>query len=397
MPTAIEQLCKPFKGINLMPKRGRLLLPVLLLALLLNQQTRQLTLSVLADAFWQVSVFVAATLALYHLVSAKVLSAERFKHLKLSPQKQVILSSLLGAVPGCGGAIIVITQYVRGAANFGSVVAVLTTTMGDAAFLLLATRPATGIFVVIMCVLVGIVSGLIVNKLHGPDFLRIKAQLPTTDNEQTQKIQHRPAFRVKFQAVLWQWIIIPGAVISLLMAAQFDFNTVVASSASRLSSLGALLGFSFICLWAFTQDFNGFEAIVSEDKKHIRSNIFHRVALDTNFVTSWVVVAFLCFELILFYTSLDLAQLFGNWPAIMPLVAVFIGMIPGCGPQIITTSLYLAGTIPLSAQLGNAISNDGDALFPAIALSPKLAIIATLYSCIPALVVAYGYYFIIEL
>jgi hypothetical protein len=59
--------------------------------------------------------------------------------------------------------------------------------------------------------------------------------------------------------------------------------------------------------------------------------------------------------------------------------------------------LYLAGTIPLSAQLGNAISNDGDALFPAIALSPKLAIIATLYSCIPALVVAYGYYFIIEL
>ena len=30
-----------------------------------------------------------------------------------------------------------------------------------------------------------------------------------------------------------------------------------------------------------------------------------------------------------------------------------------------------------SAQLANAISNDGDALFPAIAIAPKAAILAT--------------------
>ena len=395
MPTVIEQIFKPFKAMNLIPQHGRLLLPMLLVALLINQQTRQLTISVLADAFWQVSVFVAATLALYHLVSAKIFASKRFKNLTLSNRNQVIFSSLMGAIPGCGGAIIVITQYVKGVASFGSVVAVLTTTMGDAAFLLFATRPATGFFVVAICVAVGIISGLIVNKLHGPDFLRAKTAsvLPKDTNHQQPKL---PAFRLKFQAKLWQWLIIPGAIISLLMAAQFNFDAIVATSASSLSFLGAMLGFSFIFLWAFTQDLNGFEAIVGEDKKNARSNIFQRVALDTNFVTSWVVVAFLCFELILFYTSLDLAQLFGNWPAIMPLIAVLIGMIPGCGPQIITTSLYLAGTIPLSAQLGNAISNDGDALFPAIALSPRLAIIATLYSCIPAIIVAYGYFILFE-
>ncbi len=71
-------------------------------------------------------------------------------------------------------------------------------------------------------------------------------------------------------------------------------------------------------------------------------------------------------------------------------------MIPGCGPQIITTSLYLSGGIPLSAQIGNAISNDGDALFPAIALSPRVALVATIYSSIPALLAAYGYYWLFE-
>ena len=41
------------------------------------------------------------------------------------------------------------------------------------------------------------------------------------------------------------------------------------------------------------------------------------------------------------------------------------------------TTLYVNGVIPFSAQLANAISNDGDALFPAIAIAPKAAILAT--------------------
>jgi len=43
--------------------------------------------------------------------------------------------------------------------------------------------------------------------------------------------------------------------------------------------------------------------------------------------------------------------------------------------------------------MGNAISNDGDALFPAIALNPKAALWATIYSTIPAVIMAYGFYF----
>ena len=35
-----------------------------------------------------------------------------------------------------------------------------------------------------------------------------------------------------------------------------------------------------------------------------------------------------------------------------------------------------------------------DALFPAIALNPRAAVIATLYSAVPALIVAYGFYFL---
>ena len=118
-------------------------------------------------------------------------------------------------------------------------------------------------------------------------------------------------------------------------------------------------------------------------------NLLSRVVDTTNFVTTWVICAFF-FEIFMYFTSLNLKILFDVWMPFVPLVAILLGFLPGCGPQIIVTTFYLNGFIPLSAEIGNAISNDGDALFPAIAL-PKAAIIATLYSAIPAFIF-YGYF-----
>ena len=73
---------------------------------------------------------------------------------------------------------------------------------------------------------------------------------------------------------------------------------------------------------------------------------------------------------------------------------ILVGFIPGCGPQVLVTTLFINGLIPFSALLGNAISNDGDALFPAIAINPKVALLATLYSAIPAFVLAHSIYFL---
>ena len=78
---------------------------------------------------------------------------------------------------------------------------------------------------------------------------------------------------------------------------------------------------------------------------------------------------------------------------LLPLLGVLVGFIPGCGPQVLVATLYINGVIPFAALIGNAISNDGDALFPAIALNPKAAVVATAYSAIPALIVGYGFYF----
>ena len=121
------------------------------------------------------------------------------------------------------------------------------------------------------------------------------------------------------------------------------------------------------------------------------------IGIDTtNFVTTWVVCGFLVYEIFIYFSGIDLKIFFDTLIIFVPLIAILFGFIPGCGPQILVTTFYLDGLIPFSAEIGNAISNDGDALFPAIALAPKAAIFATLYSGIPAIIVAYSYMFFFE-
>ena len=115
--------------------------------------------------------------------------------------------------------------------------------------------------------------------------------------------------------------------------------------------------------------------------KSSTSHPIQKAAQDTNFVSAWVILAFLAFELTTYFSGLDLGATFSNWGIWMPLVGLAIGILPGCGPQILVTSLYISGAAPLSAQLSNAISNDGDALFPAIAMAPKAALVANYLLC----------------
>jgi Protein of unknown function (DUF2899). len=122
------------------------------------------------DAYIQVSVFVGFTL----LVFIGLDSLSKFNVNKFISKTQKIhvpLAAFLGAIPGCGGAIIVVTQYIQGRLSFGSLVAVLTATMGDAAFLILAIEPSTGFLIFSLGIIVGTISGYFVDYLHGQSFM----------------------------------------------------------------------------------------------------------------------------------------------------------------------------------------------------------------------------------
>jgi len=177
---------------------------------------------------------------------------------------------------------------------------------------------------------------------------------------------------------LWPALIGPGAAFGVAEAFQMDRAGAVGLGAA-LEAAAATAAMLAVAMWA-----------VRGKPEADGAAPARRLIDDTNFVTAWVVAAFLVYEVGAHAFGLDVGAAFASAGALVPLVAVLIGLLPGCGPQIVVTALYLGGAVPLSAQIGNALSNDGDALFPAMALAPKAATVATLYSALPAVLVAYG-------
>ncbi len=349
----------------------------------------------LSAAYLSVSVFVAGTLALVY-AAERAFNTDFGAVLMRYRRWQVPAGSLLGAFPGCGGAIVAMTQYIRGHLSFGGVVATLTATMGDAMFLLLASEPMTGLGILAMGVVVGMVSGYLVDAIHGQGFMR---------PEPSAKFKHdsnrEPALARSWSAVekIWVSLMVPGVVIGVLAAFQVDFDQIVSQVISGnpghwLGVAGAVLAVS---MWIKSEEGQEDSPCISGDSCEVPNKpVTRRVIDDTNFITTWVVFAFVCYELLVSAFGLDLGATLAVWAPLVPAMAILIGLIPGCGPQILVTSLYISGAVPLSAQLGNAIANDGDALFPAIAVAPKAALVATVYSALPAIVVAYGWYSFME-
>lgn len=351
-------------------------------------EARDLLLAALADAYVQVSVFVAATLALFYGLE-RLFKIDAGSLLARHPRWQVPAAAFLGALPGCGGAILVVTQYVRGRISFGAVLAVLTATMGDAAFLLLSQEPATGLAVLAIGFTIGMITGWAVDAIHGPDFLRQHARQRPIASADVDPA--RPAHALNG---LWLALAAPGLVIGVLTALQIDadalFGTAILPHPTLwLGVAGSLLA---VTMWALTPDRSLAANMAAErdDRQNGIDRTLDRIIGDTNFVTAWVVLAFVGYELGMYVTGFDLQHLFAVWAPVVPLIGVLVGLLPGCGPQVVVTTLYLNGIVPFSAQIGNAISNDGDALFPAIALAPRVALVATLYSAVPALIVSYA-------
>lgn len=338
----------------------------------------------MVDAYLAVSVFVGFTLIVFiGLDSLTKFDIGSF--LDKTKKYHVPIASLLGAIPGCGGAIIVVTQYIQGRISFGSLVAVLTATMGDAAFLILALEPSTGLLIFVLGIIVGTLSGYLIDFIHGTSFMM------TNSNIELEYEEIKKTFVSKFN-IFWLIIFVPGFLIGLLLAFQIDVDNffLLPSDISVVLILGSAGAILSIFMWSLNplSDFQ-----CSTDKSR---GFVSRVVDTTNFVSTWVISGFLIFEIFMYFTNIDLKLFFDLWLPFVPLIAILFGFLPGCGPQIVIATFYLNGFIPLSAELGNAISNDGDALFPAIALAPKAAILATIYSAFPAIIVAYSYMFFFE-
>jgi hypothetical protein len=324
------------------------------------------------DAFTAVSSFVAATLLIFY-GSERLFNFDFGDVMQKARFWQVPAAAFLGVTPGCGGAVMVVAAYASGKVSFGALVATLCATMGDAAFLLIAVKPEAAAVLLPAQFVAGTLAGWLIDRFVTADHRPTAA----ASCELAPRIGKTRARDIAYLACL-----APALIVGIAGIAGNDLETLFGLPVQWIALAGMAVG---LLIWAISP--------VKAMTNTLDSPVT-RMAEETAFISVWVLAAFLLYAYLEAFAGLDIKVLLSGIAVLLPLIAAAVGLIPGCGPQIVVATLYVNGAVPFSALVANAISNDGDALFPAIALAPKAAVMATLWSTVPALIVAYGFHFL---
>ncbi|MCR1898557.1 putative manganese transporter [Irregularibacter muris] len=391
------------------------------------------------SAFIEVTAFVGAVLIIFGYINFSQ-SGKLVKVIQESKSIQPIIGALLGLTPGCGGAIFVMPLFPAGVVSFGTVVATLIATMGDSAFVIMTIMPGKYILVSLFSFIAAIITGYIVDYFNFGDRLLKKIKLKNRKESEelhknmdhsAQNLEGHPivegntelvkhighhegdeidlilhheikghqnpnTFGYKFthQGYIAYWILIAiGLVFGILDLMQIELNELaIPHLGTMLGIIGILFSiFMMVMGKKFLQDDTHEE--VEMKAMSLKETLIHN-AQETAFVGTWVFVAYLVYNFMVLglgggsYAAGEtlITGFLTSTGLLAVLIGTAIGIIPGCGPQIIFVTLYTQGMVPFAALLANAISQDGDALFPLLAIDKRSSFWATVFNTIPALI-----------
>ena len=375
------------------------------------------------DAFLAVTVFVAAMVLLFswlqYITAGKFVDA-----IRANKRWQPVIGALMGITPGCGGAIVMMPMYARGYVTYGTVIATLIATLGDAAFVLIGAAVTDSSFIApviavhLISLVVGVAWGYLVDGLKitprnplgkfGPTF---KDDNPPENFLESDDVESHEIiddlgreeeggwryFLLHQGYTVWWMVTAIGLIFAVLLlvwsAQDADFNLEISYNPLTLHGFITwigLLGTSLSVILYFSQKNwirDDTEASIGDKLYSMRETMIHS-ASETAFVTFWVMAAYLVFEFSMLFSGMTEADLARYGDGLIAVVlAAFIGLIPGCGPQIIAITAYTKDLLSFPALTANAISQDGDALFPLLVRHRAASLWATIHTTIPALIV----------
>ena len=369
------------------------------------------------DAFLAVTVFVAAMVLFFSWLQY-VTSGRFVEYIQEHKKLQPIIGALMGLTPGCGGAIVMMPMYARGYVSYGTVVATLIATLGDSAFVLIGAAVADSRFVApliavhVLSFCVGVAWGYFVDITgttprkplgkFGPTFGGDEPPPPSEEitsplDDLSREVPEGLGYKILHQGyVLWWAVTGLGLIFAVLLLVwsgqDADFSLELAWNPLTLNGFITWIGLlgTTLSVILYIAQKNWFaddtEATIGDKLHSMRETMVH-AASETAFVTFWVMIAYLAFEFMMLFGGLaeeDLARHGDGLVAVI--VAATIGLIPGCGPQIIAITAYTKDIISFPALAANAISQDGDALFPLLVRHKAASLWATVHTTIPAII-----------
>jgi len=280
--------------------------------------------------------------------------------------RQYVVASGIGVMPGCLGAFMNVSFYVRGLITFGAITGGMVASCGDAGFVMLAMFPETALVLFVILFVLGVVLSFLVDRLV--PILRIKPCEACLD---VGKHSHDVCHFLTFDEVIDQFRKLSLSRFLLLLLL----------SGALYGSLADVVGpeswdwerITFVSLIGLAA------LIISTVPEHyLEEHIWNHIArkhLWRIFLWSFAVLL-----LVDFGTELwDLETFVKSHLLWVLLLAGLAGLIPEIGPQLVFVMMFAEGIVPFSVLLTSSIVQEGHGTLPLLSHTVQDTLLVKLF------------------
>jgi hypothetical protein len=292
--------------------------------------------------------------------------------------KQYILSLIFGLIPGCLGSFTLVTLYTHGLVGIGALTAGMIASSGDEAFMMFAMIPEKSIFIMLGLALVGLVFGVITDKLikkrtekhsdpkncftlHEEDADPLHYSIKHVSNQLRNCTMARGILLVGLT------IFLLALITSIIGPDHWDLMKILLTSVTL---------FSLFVICIVPDHFLEEHLWKHIAKKHVPS------------IFLWTLAALGTIEIINQFVSLK--EVIHQNPAIVLLIAILTGLIPQSGPHLLFLTMYTKGLLPISILFANSIVQDGHGMLPLLAHSRKDFLLVKTINMLAGLIIGYA-------
>lgn len=352
-----------------------------------------------------------------------------FAHIKGSKLKQILLGSVLGLVPGCIGGFATVSLYTHRLLSLGALVAMMISSSGDEAFVIMALIPREGMILFGLLFAISVIVGIVVDyaiyrnpqKDLCPDNFEIHSNVDE-DKKRIPSIFKLSSYRCMLKPSKERIAILAGiaafiaAVIMGILACGHDHShqdtyatetyvcehghvhssseaghggyhhshdsgapTAAAHTINILDEKNINIAFAIISIITLF-----FTATANEHfiKEHLWKHVIGKHLLS---IFLWTFGTLLVCQVGMQY--LDIEHWISNNMLLVILLAVAVGIIPESGPHLVFVTLFAQGILPFYVLLVNSIVQDGHSALPLLAESKMSFAKAKLINIVVGLVI----------
>jgi hypothetical protein len=289
--------------------------------------------------------------------------------------RQYLLAAILGAIPGCLGAFVVVALFAHRKVSLGALVAAMIATSGDETFVMLALFPATALLMTLGLAVLGVVSGWLT------DAWLPRKWVPTVEpgccGLEVHEVEACRCF--PRGEILRQWRALSPYRATLMVSLGLVIFTIVtgyigpAAWGWKRITLLLVMGAGLFIVSTVPDHF-----MEKHLWRHVASHHVPRVFL-------WTLGALAVLAALMRFV--DLRAFVAANPSLVLLTAGAVGVLPESGPHLAFVTMFADNIVPLSVLVASSIVQDGHGMLPLLSTSKRAFIIVKLINLVVGLAV----------